>query len=67
MAVAWDGAPLMRFLKRNTEAAEDPAVVARREAIAARTRGEPSFYQAVRQPQQSQALQRLAPAGEEAA
>ena len=57
----------MRFFKRAAEAAEDPAAVARREAIAARGRAEFSFHEAVRKAQQAQALRRLAPAAEEQA
>ena len=46
----------MRFLKnlRTTEVVEDPAIVARREGIAARCRAETSLYEAIRKAQQSQ-------------
>lgn len=60
VAVAWDGAPLMRFLNsfRATEVAEDPDVVARRDGIAARSRAETSLYQAVEKAQRPQGAPR---------
>ena len=56
VAVAWDGAPLMRFLKslRATEVAEDPHVVARLNQIAARSKAEASLYQAIQKARRSQ-------------
>ena len=47
MAVAWDGAPLMRLFKRAAEPAEDPYVTARLVEIAARCKTEASLYEAV--------------------
>jgi hypothetical protein len=56
VAVAWDGAPLMKFLKnlRATEVVEDPAVVARLNGIALRSRAEVSLYEAVKKAQRTQ-------------